>query len=39
MAQADIVYMVNLGRIKAEGPAADFTSERVRTLIQECLLG
>ena len=39
VAQADYVYMVNLGRIKAEGPAAEFTSERVRALIQECLLG
>ena len=39
VAQADTVYMVNLGRIKAQGPAADFTAERVRTLIQECLLG
>jgi ABC-type branched-subunit amino acid transport system ATPase component len=39
VAQADYVYMVNLGRIKAEGPAAEFTRERVRTLIQECLLG
>ena len=36
---ADFVYMVNLGRIKAEGPAAAFGSERVRVLIQECLLG
>src|SRR5438270_63129 len=39
IAQADRVYMVNLGRVKAEGPAAEFGAERVRTLIQECLLG
>lgn len=39
VAEADHVYMVNLGRLKAEGPAADFTPERVRALIQECLLG
>jgi branched-chain amino acid transport system ATP-binding protein len=37
--QADDVYMVNLGRIKASGPAAEFGDERVRALIQECLLG
>jgi ABC-type branched-subunit amino acid transport system ATPase component len=37
--QADDVYMVNLGRIKASGPAAEFGEERVRALIQECLLG
>ena len=36
---ADRVYMVNLGRIKAEGPARDFPPERIAALIQECLLG
>jgi len=36
---ADRVYMVNLGRIKASGPAREFGAERVRQLIQECLLG
>jgi len=37
--RADYVYMVNLGRIKAEGPPGDFREDRVRALIQECLLG
>ncbi len=36
---ADYVYMVNLGRIKTEGPPAEFGEERVRELIHECLLG
>ena len=36
---ADYVYLVNLGRIKAEGPPGDFGEHRVRALIQECLLG
>ena len=36
---ADYVYMVDLGRIKAEGPAADFDAARTRELIRECLLG
>jgi ABC-type branched-subunit amino acid transport system ATPase component len=36
---ADTVYMVNLGRIKAAGPASEFGAERVRQFIQECLLG
>jgi len=36
---ADQVYMVNLGRIKAEGAAGDFPPERVAALLQECLLG
>jgi hypothetical protein len=31
--------MLNLGRIKAEGPARDFPPERIAALIQECLLG
>jgi ABC-type branched-subunit amino acid transport system ATPase component len=39
IAQADDVYMINLGRIKAAGPAVGFTLARVRDLIQECLLG
>ncbi len=37
--EADFVYLVNLGRVKAEGPAAEFTPPRVRDLIRECLLG
>ena len=37
--EADDVYMLDLGRIKAAGPVADFPAERVRALIQECLLG
>ena len=39
VAKADHVYMLNLGRIKAQGPAAEFTPSRTRELIQECLLG
>lgn len=37
--QADTVYLMNLGTVKAQGPARDFTPQRVRDLIQECLLG
>lgn len=36
---ADEVYMVNLGRVMAAGPAGEFGEERVRGLIQECLQG
>jgi ABC-type branched-subunit amino acid transport system ATPase component len=39
VAQADYVYLMNLGTVKAHGPAATFTPERVSNLIQECLLG
>ncbi|MFI5013164.1 MAG: ABC transporter ATP-binding protein [Hyphomicrobiales bacterium] len=39
VAQADYVYMLNLGRIKAQGPAREFTPQRTRDLIQECLVG
>jgi ABC-type branched-subunit amino acid transport system ATPase component len=37
--QTDYVYLMNLGAVKAQGPAATFTPERVRNLFQECLLG
>jgi ABC-type branched-subunit amino acid transport system ATPase component len=36
---ADHLYMLNLGRVKAEGPGRDFDEARVRNLVQECLLG
>ena len=36
---ADHVYLLNLGRVKAEGPGREFDNARVRALIQECLLG
>jgi ABC-type branched-subunit amino acid transport system ATPase component len=36
---ADHLYLLNLGRVKAEGPGHEFDNTRVRTLIQECLLG
>jgi ABC-type branched-subunit amino acid transport system ATPase component len=36
---ADHVYLLNLGRVKADGPGHDFDNQRVRALVQECLLG
>jgi ABC-type branched-subunit amino acid transport system ATPase component len=36
---ADYLYLLNLGRVKAEGRGQDFDNTRVRALIQECLLG
>jgi len=36
---AEEVVMINLGTVKAAGPVAEFGEARVRTLIQECLLG
>ena len=39
LALADYLYLLNLGRVKAEGPGRDFDNTRVRALIQECLLG
>jgi ABC-type branched-subunit amino acid transport system ATPase component len=36
---AEDVVMMNLGTVKAAGPVGEFGEERVRTLIQECLLG
>jgi len=37
--QADHVYMLDLGRIRAEGPARDFSPGRVSALFKEALLG
>jgi ABC-type branched-subunit amino acid transport system ATPase component len=36
---ADYLVMLNLGRVKTEGPGRDFDNERIRALVQECLLG
>ena len=36
--EADHVYLVDLGRVRAHGPAREFPGARVRALIQECLL-
>lgn len=36
---AEDVVMMNLGTVKAAGPVGEFGEERVRALIQECLLG
>jgi branched-chain amino acid transport system ATP-binding protein len=36
---ADHLYLLNLGRVKAQGPGREFDNKRVRALIQECLLG
>jgi ABC-type branched-subunit amino acid transport system ATPase component len=37
--QAELVVMMNLGTVKAAGPVAEFGEQRVRNLVQECLLG
>jgi ABC-type branched-subunit amino acid transport system ATPase component len=39
VAQADYVYLMNLGTVKTHGAAAMFTPKRVNDLIRECLLG
>jgi ABC-type branched-subunit amino acid transport system ATPase component len=36
---ADHLYLLNLGRVKAQGPGKEFDNTRIRALIQECLLG
>jgi branched-chain amino acid transport system ATP-binding protein len=36
--EADHVYLVDLGRVRAHGLAREFPGARVRALIQECLL-
>jgi ABC-type branched-subunit amino acid transport system ATPase component len=37
--QAELVVMMNLGTVKAAGPVAEFGEQRVRELVQGCLLG
>jgi ABC-type branched-subunit amino acid transport system ATPase component len=37
--QADYVYMLDLGRVRVEGPAQDFPFERASALFREALLG
>jgi len=39
IAQADYVYLMNLGVVKTHGAASTFTPKRVHDLIRECLLG
>jgi ABC-type branched-subunit amino acid transport system ATPase component len=36
---ADYVHIMNMGRIREHGPKSEFDVDRVRTIIQECLLG
>jgi len=36
---ADDLYLIDLGRVRAQGPAREFPLERVSALIKECLLG
>jgi len=36
---AEDVVMMNLGKVKAAGPRAEFPEQRVHALVQECLLG
>jgi branched-chain amino acid transport system ATP-binding protein len=36
---ADYVYVLNIGRIRVHGPRSEFSVERVKRIIQECLLG
>jgi ABC-type branched-subunit amino acid transport system ATPase component len=36
---ADVVYMLDLGRIRAQGPASDFSPAHVSALFKQALLG
>lgn len=36
---ADDVYLLDLGRVRAQGPVSEFTLERTRELIKDCLRG
>jgi ABC-type branched-subunit amino acid transport system ATPase component len=36
---ADYVYVVDMGKIRVHGPRNEFDLERIKSIIQECLLG
>jgi ABC-type branched-subunit amino acid transport system ATPase component len=36
---ADYVYVVDMGKIRVHGPINEFDLERIKSIIQECLLG
>ena len=36
---ADYVYVVDMGRIRVHGPKQEFDLDRIKTIIQECLMG
>ncbi len=36
---ADYVYVVDMGRVRVYGPKAEFDVERIKGIIQECLMG
>ena len=36
---SDSVYIIDMGRVRVHGPRAEFDANRIRKIIQECLLG
>ncbi len=36
---ADYIYVMDMGRVRVHGPKQEFNLERIKTIIQECLLG
>lgn len=36
---ADYVYVVDMGKIRVHGPKAEFDLDRIKNIIQECLMG
>jgi ABC-type branched-subunit amino acid transport system ATPase component len=36
---ADYVYVVDMGHIRVHGPKKEFDLDRIKTIIQECLMG
>lgn len=36
---ADYVYVVDMGRIRVHGPKSEFDVDRIKDIIQECLMG
>jgi ABC-type branched-subunit amino acid transport system ATPase component len=36
---ADYIYVVDMGKVRVHGPRQEFNLERIKTIIQECLMG
>lgn len=36
---ADYIYVIDMGRVRVHGPRQEFDLQRIKTIIQECLMG
>ncbi len=36
---ADYIYVIDMGKVRVHGPKSEFDLERIKNIIQECLMG